>query len=108
VGQVQLVAVVLEQIGEPLPAVGRLERDLGLAVEFAQQRHERVGLVDDPARQQLAAVLVDRRHVGALAMQIDADRIHPRASFNPDFTCARGIAPRAPERLGGPLLYGVK
>jgi hypothetical protein len=31
-------------------------------------------------------------------MQVDADRIHPRASFDPDFTCARGIAPRAPER----------
>jgi len=90
--------VVLEQVRQPLPAVGRLERDLGLAVELAELRHERVGVVGDPAREQLAAVLVERRDVRALAMQIDADRIHPRASFDPDFTCARGIAPRTPER----------
>jgi hypothetical protein len=62
-GQVQLVAVVLEQVGQPLPAVGRLERDLGLAVELAEQRHERIGVVDDPAREQLAAALVERRDV---------------------------------------------
>jgi pyruvate formate-lyase activating enzyme-like uncharacterized protein len=51
VGQVQLVAVVGEQVGQPLPAVGRLERDLGLAVELVEQRHEGVGVVGDPARE---------------------------------------------------------
>jgi hypothetical protein len=66
--QVQLVAVVLEQVGQPLTAVGRLERDLGLAVELAEQRHERVGVVDDPAREQLAAMLVERRDVRPLAV----------------------------------------
>jgi hypothetical protein len=57
--------------------------DLGLAVEPAQQRDERVGVVGDPAREQFAAVLVQRRDMRALAMQVDADRIHPRASFVP-------------------------
>jgi hypothetical protein len=108
VGQVQLVAVVLEQVGEPLPAVGRLERDLGLAVEPAEQRHERVGVVGDPAREQLAAVLVERRHVRALAMQVDADRIHPRASFDPDFKLRPRHSASDTGAPGGPLLHGIK
>jgi len=87
---VQLVAVVLEQLRQPFPAIGRLERDLGLAVELAEQRHERVAVILDPAREQLPAPLVERRDVRALAMQVDADRIHPWASFDPDFTRARG------------------
>jgi hypothetical protein len=33
-GEVELIACILEQLGEPLPVVGRLERDLGLAVEL--------------------------------------------------------------------------
>jgi hypothetical protein len=37
------------------------------------------------AKEQLAAVLVERSHVRALAMQVDADRIHRWASFVPDF-----------------------
>jgi len=83
--QVELVARLLEHVGEPLPAVGRLESDLGLAVDPPEQRHERVGVVGDPAREQLAAVLVEGRDLRALAVQVDADRIHPWASLDPDF-----------------------
>jgi hypothetical protein len=43
------------------------------------------GVVDDPPREQLAAVLVERRHVRPLAMQVDPDRIHRWASFVSDF-----------------------
>jgi len=63
VGQVQFVAVLLEQVGQPLPAIGRLKRDLGLAVEFPEEREESAGGGDDPAREQLDAMLVERRDV---------------------------------------------
>jgi transposase len=72
---VQLVAGLLEQIGEPLPAVGRLERNVGLAADLGQQRKERPRVVDDPSRQDLVAGLVEDRDVRALAMQVDT--AHP-------------------------------
>ena len=61
--QVQLVAGVLQHVGEPLPAVGRLERDLGLAVDPRQQLEEGLGVVCDPARDQFAAVVIEHRHL---------------------------------------------
>lgn len=67
-GEVQLIASLLPDVGEPLPAVGRLERDLGLAVDALEQLEERLRVVDDPPREQLAAVLVEHGHVGALAV----------------------------------------
>jgi hypothetical protein len=85
---VQLVAGVLEQIGEPLPAVGRLERDLGLAVDLRQQLEERGRVVRDPPRQQLAALIVEHRNLRARAVQIDtrpSNNQPSKASFVPDF-----------------------
>jgi hypothetical protein len=87
-GQVQLVAGLLEQVGQPLPAVGRLERDLGFAVDPRQQLEEHLRVVDDPARQKLTAALVNHGDVRALAMQVDADRIHLWASSDPGNQCA--------------------
>jgi hypothetical protein len=62
---VQLVAGVLQDVGQPLPAVGRLERDPALA-GLLEQRQERLRVVDDPPRDQLLALLVDDRDVRAL------------------------------------------
>ena len=62
-GEVQLAASLLQDVGEPLPAVGRLERDLGLAVDPLEQLEEGLGVVDYPARQQLPAALVEHRDV---------------------------------------------
>jgi len=45
--EVQLVAGLLEQVGQPLPAVGRFERDLSLIAQFAEQAEKGLGLVDD-------------------------------------------------------------
>lgn len=81
--QVQLIARLLEQIGQPLPTIGRLQRNLGLAVDPRQQLEERLGVVDDPPREQLRAVVSKHRYVRALAMQVDADRIHLWASSDP-------------------------
>ena len=85
--EVQLVAGVLEHVGQPLPAVGRLQRDPAFA-EALQQRQERLRVVDDSPRQQLHARLVERRDVRALAMQIDTDRIHLWASPVGGYQCA--------------------
>jgi len=83
--QVELVARLLEHVGEPLPAVGRLDSNPGLAVDLPEQLQEGLRVVVDPAREQPAAVLRDDRDLGAPLVQVDADRIHPWASFDPDF-----------------------
>jgi hypothetical protein len=49
---------LLEQLGQPLPAIGRLERKLGLLAEPAEQLAEALTIVDQPAREQLSAVLI--------------------------------------------------
>jgi hypothetical protein len=46
--------------------------------------------------------------VRALAVQVDADRIDRRASFDPDFRCARGDSASGTGALGGPLLHGIR
>jgi hypothetical protein len=38
--QVQLAALALEQLGQPLPAIGRLERELDVLTKLAQQLAE--------------------------------------------------------------------
>src|SRR5205814_5739208 len=74
--EVQLVALLLEQVGEPLPAVGRLERDLQLAAELGQDRFQRLRVVRDSTREQLPALLVESGALRALAMEFDADVDH--------------------------------
>src|SRR5919202_1387529 len=96
--QVQLVAVILEQLRQPLPAIGGLERDLGLAVEPAEQRHERVGVVDDPAREPLPpsssrAATCERLRCRSMPTELIEGPPSIRTSDAPE-----GIAPRAPER----------
>lgn len=49
--EVQVIAGILEQLGRPLPAVGRLQRDVRPTVTgVAEQRQERVAVVGDPPR----------------------------------------------------------
>jgi hypothetical protein len=70
-------AGVLEQVGQPSPAVGRLKGHLaGPGLELAEDTQEvrrRTGdavLPDDPAE------VVDADQVGASSMQVDANRYH--------------------------------
>src|SRR6266581_4446181 len=99
-GEVQLVALLLEQVGEPLPAVGRLERDLQLTAELGQDRLQRLRLVRDPAREQLLTLLVEGGDLRALAVEIDANVDHLFLGLLPglDFDDALGISPPAWER----------
>jgi hypothetical protein len=41
-------------------------------------------------------------------VQVDADRIHPWASFDPDSSCARRHSASGTGALGGPLLHDIK
>ncbi len=72
VREVHVIAGLLEQLGQPLPAVGRLERDMR-ARRVAEQLAERLAVVDDPPRERQLAVLVDDRDLRAPAVQVDAD-----------------------------------
>lgn len=88
--QVQLAPLGLEQLREPLPAVGRLQREASVLTELAEQFTEALGVVDQPAREQLLAGLVDDRDVRALAVQLDSDVNHAWASFGPGTQHAPG------------------
>ena len=66
--EVKVIAGVLQQFREPLPAVGRLNSDLALALQAAEQLDERLAAVDDPPRQHQLAVFVDHGDVRAVAM----------------------------------------
>jgi hypothetical protein len=83
VREVQLVAGVLEQFGQPLPAVGRLDGDPRLARKATEQLKEDIRVVGDPPREGEFAVLVDHRDMRTASMQVDANRIHWWASFDP-------------------------
>jgi hypothetical protein len=85
---VQLIAGVLEHVGQPLPAIGRLQRHPAFPLDAPEQRQERLRVVENPPRQQLRAVVVDHGDVRTLAVQVDADRMHPWASPGPGFECA--------------------
>src|SRR5512142_2545437 len=58
VREVQVIAGFLEQLREPLPAVGRLQRHVR-AIGIAEQLQERGPVVDDPPGELKLAVLVD-------------------------------------------------
>jgi len=97
--QMQLAALGLEQLGQPLPPVGGLEREPVVVAQLAEQLAEALGVVDQPPRQQLLAALVNHRDMRALAMQVNPDVHHAWASFGPGTQRAPGgIARRAPGR----------
>src|SRR5207248_539935 len=104
----QLVASVLEHVGQPLPAVGRLQRDPAVAVDLAQQLQEDRRVIDDPPREQHVAFLVDNGDVRARAVQINPDRMHAWASSVRLILGARWHTAPGTGALGGPLLHGIK
>jgi hypothetical protein len=61
--EMQLAAVALEQLGEPLPTVGRLQREPRLPTQLSEQFAEQLGIVDQPAREHLPTILVNDRDV---------------------------------------------
>jgi hypothetical protein len=72
-GEVELDPLGLEQICQPLPAEGGLERDLRLPSQLREDRPQRLRVVRHPAREQLEALLVEGSNVRGPAMKVDAD-----------------------------------
>ena len=81
VGEMELDPLALEQVGQPLPAEGSLERHRRPLRELSERGKQGLRLVDDPAGEQLLAVLVERAELRGLAMQVDPDVHHYWASF---------------------------
>jgi hypothetical protein len=76
--QVRLQLQVVEQVDQPAPAVGGLERDRGARRQGTQDRHQLGGVVGDVAVALLGAGVVDDGDLGALAMHVHADvHTHP-------------------------------
>jgi hypothetical protein len=73
VHHVRLEAVVLQELGQPAPAERGLERHRRASRQIAGQPQQRLGPVDRVLVQLHLAVLGDYRHLGALAVHVDAD-----------------------------------
>ena len=73
VHQVRVEAVVLQQLGQPAPAERGLERHRRPRGQIADQPQDRLGAVHHVLVQLHLAVLGDHRHLGALAVHVDAD-----------------------------------
>jgi hypothetical protein len=73
VHQVRLEAVVLQQLGQPSPAECGLERHRRPRGQVADQPEHRLGAVYHVLVQLHRPVLGDYRHLGPLAVHVDAD-----------------------------------
>ena len=71
--QVRLEAVVLQQPGQPAPAERGLERHRRPGGQVTDQPQHRLGSVHHVLVELDRAILGDYRHLGPLAMHIDAD-----------------------------------
>jgi hypothetical protein len=73
VDQVRLQVQLAQQVDQPAPAVGGLEGDRGAGLELAQERHQLGRVVGQVAVEQLRAIVVQQRHLRALAVHVHAD-----------------------------------
>jgi hypothetical protein len=73
VDQVRLEAVVLQQLGQPAPAERGLERHRRSRWQVSDQPQHRLGAVHHVLVELDGAVSGDYRHLGPLAVHIDAD-----------------------------------
>ena len=84
--EVELDPLGLEQVGEPLPAEGGLERDLRVRAQLGEDGAQRVRVVRHPAREQLETLLVEGGDVRGPAMEVDADVDHGGLLSDPELT----------------------
>jgi hypothetical protein len=72
-GCTRCASVILQQVGQPAPAERGLERHRRPRGQLADQPQERLGAVHHVLVQLHLSVLGDHRHLGALAVHVDAD-----------------------------------
>jgi hypothetical protein len=77
-GQVQLDPLRLEQVRDPLPAEGGLERNPPLPTQLREDRAQHLRVVRHPAREQLQTLLVESRNMRGPTVKVDADVDHGR------------------------------
>jgi hypothetical protein len=83
VDQVRLEAVVLQQLHQPPPAERGLERRRGARRQIADHAQDRLHAVGHVPVGEHPAILIDDRHLRALAVHVDSDvNRHRRASFS--------------------------
>jgi hypothetical protein len=80
--QARLQLQLLEQVDQPAPAVGGLERHRDAGRQRAKDRQQLGRVVGQVAVGQLNASLVDHRDLGALAMHVHAD-VHTHQGLLP-------------------------
>jgi hypothetical protein len=96
-GHVGLDARVGEQVGEPAPAVRRLEGDADrLGLELPEHPPERVPAVVEPSRQDRRAGLVEGHHVADLAVRAGPRRCTPLLGLLSLIACVWQILRIAP------------
>jgi hypothetical protein len=88
VGQVELDPLGIEEVCEPLPAEGRLERHPRLPSQLREDGTQRLRVVRDPTREQLQALLVEGSHVRGPAVEVDADVDHGGLLSDPELTAS--------------------
>ena len=98
---VRLEAVVLQQLHQPPPAVRGLERRRGARRQAADHRQDRRHAVVHVAVGEHLAILIDDRHLGALAVHVDSDvdrhcRAPSRARMSPGTYARRAEQERGP------------
>ena len=71
--QVHPMAIGLEQIHRPIPAVGRLDHHLGVPAGVGNRQRQRDRIVGDPHTRHPLALARHRVDHRAAAMQVDAD-----------------------------------
>ncbi len=106
VHQVHIEAVILQELDEPAPAERGLERHRRPRGQTADQPQHRLGTVHHVLVELDRAVLGDHRHLGALAVPVDAgvDR-HCRVS-SPELVLSPGASRYRAELGRGPALIG--
>ena len=107
VRQVELVALILEQLGEPLPAIGRLKCDLALAVEPSEQLQKRIAVISIRRERSCVPSSAATAMWERLRCRLTPTEFVCRASFDPGFCCTRGHSASGTGSLGGPFVHGI-
>jgi hypothetical protein len=80
--QVRLQLQVFQQLDQPTPTVGGLERHWGAWRQRAKDRDQLGRVVGEVAVVLLDAGVIHDRHLGALAMHVHPD-VHPHQGLHP-------------------------
>ncbi len=82
--KMELDPLGLEQVGEPPPTKGGLQRNPRFSAQLREDRAQHLRLVRHPPREQLQTLFVESGNVRAPAMQVNADVDHDALLSDPE------------------------